>query len=64
MFFNSCNFGANERSVSLFLDKALERNIQELKYLNLKRFLVVQNFSKALKIGFISFNLSSVEKGC
>jgi len=25
----------------------------------LKRFLVVQNFRKALKIGFISFNLSS-----
>jgi len=25
---------------------------------------VVQNFSKALKIGFISFNLSTLDKGC
>jgi len=30
----------------------------------LKRFLMVQNFSEALKIGFISFHLSSLEKGC
>jgi len=30
----------------------------------LKRFLMVQNFSKALRIGFISFNLISLEKGC
>jgi len=28
----------------------------------LKSFLVVQNFSKALKIGVISFNLSSLDK--
>jgi len=28
-----------------------------------KRFLVIQNFSKALRIGFISFNLSSLDKG-
>jgi len=32
--------------------------------LDLKRFLVVQNFSKALRIGFISFKSSSLEKGC
>jgi len=25
---------------------------------------VVQNFSKALRIRFISFNLSSLDKGC
>jgi len=31
---------------------------------NLKRFLVVQNFSKALRIRFISFNLSGTDKGC
>jgi len=30
----------------------------------MKRFLVVQNFSKTLRIGFISFNLSSLDKGC
>jgi len=30
----------------------------------LKRFLVVQNFSKALKFEFISFNMSNLEKGC
>jgi len=30
----------------------------------LKRIFVVQNFSKALRIGFISFNLSSLDKGC
>jgi len=30
---------------------------------DLKSFLVVQNFRKALKIGFISFALSSFEKG-
>jgi len=35
-----------------------------LEFLNLKRFLVVQNFSKALRIGFISFELSSLEKSC
>jgi len=29
----------------------------------LKRFFVVQNFRKALKIGSISFDLSSLEKG-
>jgi len=34
------------------------------KNTNLKRFSVVQNFSKALKIGFISFNLISLEKSC
>jgi len=31
-----------------------------LPFLYLKRFLVVQNFSKALKIGFFSFDLSSL----
>jgi len=30
----------------------------------LKRFLMVQNFSKALRIRFIPFNLSSFEKDC
>jgi len=30
----------------------------------LKRFLMVQNLSKALRIGFISFNLSSLDKVC
>jgi len=29
---------------------------------SLKRFLVVQNYTKALKIKFISFDLSSLEK--
>jgi len=33
-------------------------------FLGLKRFLVVQNFSKALRIEFISYNLSSLDKGC
>jgi len=31
---------------------------------SVKSFLVVQNFRKAVKIGFISFDLSSLEKGC
>jgi len=33
-------------------------------YTCLKRFLVVENFSNALRIGFISFNFSSLDKGC
>jgi len=34
------------------------------KLRNLKRFLVVQNFSKTLRIGFTSFNMSSLDKDC
>jgi len=30
----------------------------------LKRFLVVENFSKSCRIGFISFNLSSLDISC
>jgi len=39
-----------------------QNKVIEIKIL--KRFLVIQNFSKALRIGFISFNLSSLDKGC
>jgi len=39
----------------------LEINLHNFQ---LKRFLVVQNISKVLRIGFISFNLSSLDKGC
>jgi len=35
--------------------------LQKPKYL--KRFFGMQNFSKALRIGFMSFNLSSLDKG-
>jgi len=33
-------------------------------YNYLKRLLVVQNFSKALKMGFIAFDFSILEKVC
>jgi len=45
-------------------DALVAVNLLCLQKLFLKMFLVVQNFSKALRIGFVSFNLSSLDKGC
>jgi len=39
-------------------------NILQTVFYFLKKFMVVQNFSKALRIGFISFNLCRLDKGC
>jgi len=44
--------------------KLLCFSFYNVNILYLKRFLVIQNFSTALEIEFISFNLSSLEKGC
>jgi len=43
------------------------KKIKIKKYLyenKFKKVLVMQKFRKALKIGFISFDLSSLENGC